>query len=50
MSAHEQVTPSRDREAIEIPGVKGVNVGLVWDPGWNPGMMSGAVKIELSLG
>lgn len=33
----------------EIPGVKEVSVDLVWDPPWNPAMMSEAAKQQLGL-
>ena len=30
-----------------MPGVRSVRVDLVWDPAWNPSMMSGAAKERL---
>jgi metal-sulfur cluster biosynthetic enzyme len=30
-----------------VPGVRSVRVALVWDPAWNPSMMSGAAKERL---
>lgn len=32
-----------------IPGVTSARVDLVWDPPWNPGMMSEAAKLELGF-
>lgn len=33
----------------QVPGVKNVNVELVWDPPWNPGLMSEHAKQKLGL-
>ena len=36
----------------KVKGVQGVadaHVAIVWDPPWNPGMMSEAAKLELGL-
>ena len=33
----------------EIPGVTSASVELVWDPPWNPDMMSDAAKLQLGL-
>jgi FeS assembly SUF system protein len=32
-----------------IPGVSAVAVQVVWDPPWNPSMMSEAAKLELGM-
>lgn len=32
-----------------IEGVKNVRVDLVFDPAWNPGMMSEAAKLQLNM-
>ena len=32
-----------------VPGVANVVVELVWDPAWNPNMMSEAAKLELGF-
>ena len=32
-----------------IPGVEAAAVEIVWDPVWNPGMMSEAAKLELGM-
>ena len=33
----------------DVPGVKQVNVELVWDPPWDQSMISGAAKIQLGI-
>jgi FeS assembly SUF system protein len=32
-----------------IPGVTAASIDLVWDPPWNPGLMSEAAKLELGF-
>lgn len=32
-----------------VPGVTDAKVELVWEPQWNPGMMSEAAKLELGF-
>jgi FeS assembly SUF system protein len=32
-----------------VPGVEQAEVELVWDPPWNPGMMSEAARLELGM-
>ncbi|MEX2116874.1 MAG: iron-sulfur cluster assembly protein [Bacteroidota bacterium] len=32
-----------------VPGVRNVMVDLVFDPAWNPGMMSEAAKLQLNM-
>ena len=32
-----------------VPGVKGVSVNLVFDPPWDPSMMSEEAKLELNM-
>lgn len=32
-----------------VPGVTDAKVELVWEPQWNPGMMSDAAKLELGF-
>jgi FeS assembly SUF system protein len=32
-----------------IPGIKGVQVDVVWDPPWEPDMMSEVAKLELGM-
>jgi FeS assembly SUF system protein len=33
----------------EIEGVRDVEIDLVWDPPWNPEMMSEAARLELGM-
>ncbi len=35
--------------AAAVPGVGRVDVEVVWDPAWNPGMMSEAARLELGM-
>lgn len=37
------------RKVQEVPGVSNVRVDLVFDPIWNPGMMSEAAKLQLNM-
>lgn len=38
------------RRLLNLPGVRDANVELVWDPPWNPGMMSEAARKQLGMG
>jgi len=38
-----------ERKIASVPGIKAVDVHLVIDPPWNPGMMSEAAKLELGM-
>ena len=35
--------------AMQVEGIKEVDLELVWDPPWNKDMMSEAAKLELNL-
>ena len=35
--------------AMQVEGIKDVDLELVWDPPWNKDMMSEAAKLELNL-
>ena len=35
--------------AMQVEGIKKVELDLVWDPPWNKSMMSEAAKLELNL-
>ena len=35
--------------AMQVEGIKNVDLELVWDPPWNKDMMSEAAKLELNL-
>jgi metal-sulfur cluster biosynthetic enzyme len=38
------------RRVSQVPGVRNVRVDLVFDPIWNPSMMSEAAKLMLNIG
>jgi FeS assembly SUF system protein len=38
-----------DAKTREIEGVRDVWIDLVWDPPWNPEMMSEAARLELGM-
>lgn len=37
------------QKAASVEGARGAEVEIVWDPPWNPGMMSEAARLELNL-
>ena len=42
--------PGEVRDKVAgVPGVTSVDVELVWDPSWNPSMMSEAARLELGM-
>ena len=46
-----EILPEQVKKAAEkTKGVKKVNLKLVFDPPWNPDMMSEAAKVELNMG
>jgi FeS assembly SUF system protein len=45
-----QSLPSEvEAKVRSVPGVKSTKVEVVWDPPWNPNMMSEAAKLELGI-
>jgi FeS assembly SUF system protein len=38
-----------ESKAREVPGVTTVKLDLVWDPPWNPEMMTEAAKLQLGM-
>ena len=38
-----------EMKAKTIPGVTDVRVNIVWEPAWNPSMMTEAARLELGL-
>ena len=38
-----------ETKARAVEGVEDVALDLVWDPPWNPGMMSEAARLELGF-
>ena len=47
--AAEVLPPEVETKAREVPGVTAVELDLVWDPPWNPEMMSEAAKLDLGM-
>jgi FeS assembly SUF system protein len=41
--------PEVEQKVREVPGVTDATVEVVWDPPWNPEMMSEASKLELGF-
>jgi FeS assembly SUF system protein len=41
--------PEVEQRVREVPGVTDANVEVVWDPPWNPDMMSEAAKLDLGF-
>jgi FeS assembly SUF system protein len=42
--------PGEVRDKVAgVPGVTSADVELVWDPAWNPSMMSEAARLELGM-
>jgi FeS assembly SUF system protein len=47
--AAEELPPEVETKARGVEGVTSVQLDLVWDPPWNPQMMSEAAKLELGM-
>ena len=45
----ETLPPEVEAKARGVAGVIDVRLDLVWDPPWNPGMMSEAARLELNM-
>ena len=44
------ILPEEVRSKVEgVPGVESADVEVVWDPEWNPSMMSEAARLELGM-
>jgi FeS assembly SUF system protein len=41
--------PEVEAKVAQVPGVKSSRVELVWEPPWNPSMMSEAARLELGF-
>jgi FeS assembly SUF system protein len=41
--------PEVEQRVREVPGVTDASVEVVWDPPWNPDMMSEAAKLDLGF-
>ena len=45
-----QSLPAEVKEKVaQIDGVTSVDINIVWDPPWNPSMLSEAARLELGL-
>lgn len=47
--AAEQLPPEVETKARGVAGVSSVQLDLVWDPPWNPSMMSEAARLDLGM-
>jgi len=47
--AAQSLPPEVEEKVRAVPGVRSAKVEVVWDPPWNPGMMSEAAKLQLGL-
>ena len=47
--AAEELPSEVETKARSVEGVISVQLDLVWDPPWNPSMMSEAAKLELGM-
>ena len=45
----ESLPPEVEAKARGVEGVTDVKLDLVWEPPWNPGMMSEAARLELGM-
>lgn len=45
----ETLPPEVEEKVRGVEGVSDVKLDLVWDPPWNPGMMSEAAKLQLGF-
>jgi len=45
----ETLPPEVETKVRGVPGVTDVTLDLVWDPPWNPDMMSEAARLELNM-
>ena len=47
--AAQSLPPQVEAKAKSVQGVGNVKVNVVWDPTWNPSMMSEAAKLQLGM-
>jgi FeS assembly SUF system protein len=45
----ESLPPEIEEKVRALPGVTRASVEVVWEPPWNPGMMSEAARLELNM-
>ena len=46
----ESLPPEVEAKIADVPGVIGVKLDLVWEPPWNPSMMSEEARLLLNIG
>lgn len=44
-----QIALQAKQRVLQVPGVKDAKVTVVWEPAWNPGMMSEEAKQKLGF-
>jgi len=47
--AAQSLPPEVETKVKSVPGVVSARVQIVWDPPWNPSMMSEATRLELGI-
>jgi FeS assembly SUF system protein len=47
--AAQSLPPGVQQKVQSVAGVKSVRINIVWEPPWNPSMMSEAAKLELGM-
>jgi metal-sulfur cluster biosynthetic enzyme len=47
--AAEALPPEVEQKARSVAGVSSVKLDLVWDPPWNPSMMSESARLDLGM-
>ncbi|MFI5252551.1 MAG: DUF59 domain-containing protein [Bacteroidota bacterium] len=47
--AAQSLPPEVQQKISQVSGIKQARVTIVWEPSWNPGMMSEAAKLELGF-
>lgn len=47
---HDTISAWAQRAVESLPGATGAKVEVVWDPPWNPGMMSESARQQLGWG
>ena len=45
----ETLPPEVEQKVCAVDGVSGCEVKIVWDPPWNPSMMSEEAQLELGM-